>query len=97
MLSIVSTYDLYPQSIKWGPHLVYPQPRIFYPRSAVCSICACPTTAALISGSRPPPSLIHHLSTKLFRPPLPTTVVVNTNKSNSESGENCRIDSEWLP
>ncbi len=37
MLSRVSIYDLYPQSIKWGPHLVYPQPRIFYPRSAVCS------------------------------------------------------------
>ncbi len=25
-----------------------------------------------------------------------TQVVVNTNKSSSESGENCKIDSEWL-
>jgi len=32
MLSMVSTYDLYPAPIKWGPHLVYPAPRIFYPQ-----------------------------------------------------------------
>src|SRR6266566_543468 len=29
-----------------------------------------PSRPALIPGGRPPPRLIHHLSTKLFRPPV---------------------------
>src|SRR6266699_6355015 len=39
-------------------------------RRTCSGMCACPTAAVLISGSRPPPSLIHHLSTKLIRPPI---------------------------
>src|SRR6266566_1556107 len=39
-------------------------------RRTCSGTCACPTAAVLISGSRPPPSLIHHLSTKLIRPPV---------------------------
>ncbi len=31
---------------------------------------AVPLRPALIPGGRPPPRLIHHLSTKLFRPPV---------------------------
>ena len=39
-------------------------------RRTCSGTCACPTAAVLISGSRPPLSLIDHLSTKLFRPPV---------------------------
>ncbi len=32
------------------------------------------TVAALIFGSRPPPSLIHHLFIKIYRPPVASNI-----------------------
>ncbi len=41
---------------------------------------AVPLRPALISGGRPPSRLIHHLSTKLFRPPVAHNTYFNRTK-----------------
>ena len=49
-LSMVSIYDLYPAPIKWGPHLVYPALRIFYPQPTVTSLSGSWSQKTLLPG-----------------------------------------------